>query len=129
MEPQKYTVSDSFYSLLVNADSNPILIVDDFNAPRRMFLTKYVIGSSGENARLIFKHELTGYDYEQQITYTTQKAQLDHLQDLVENFAFRSLQNVSNVEVGNSKNGKVTVRVITSSDLVSAIIGMYQFAW
>jgi len=129
LERQKYAVSDSFYSLLANDDANPILIVDDLDAPRRIFLTKYVIGSSGENARLIFKHELTGYDYEQQISYTTQKDQLDRLQNLLENFVFTSLQHLSNVEVGNSKNEKVTVRVITSSDLVSAIIDMYQFAW
>ena len=129
MDRQGYVVSDSFYSLLVNDDSNPILIVDELSAPRGMFLAKYAIGAVGENARLIFKNELTGYDYEQQITYPTQKEQLDYLQSLLESFAYGSFQTLSNVEIGNSRNQKVTIRVITSNDLVSAIIDLYQFAW
>ena len=129
MDRQKYVVSDSFYSLLVNDNSNPILIVDKLSSPLRMFLAKYAIGAVGENTRLIFKNELTGYDYEQQITYPTQKEQLDYLQSLLESFAYGSLQTLSNVEIGNSKNQKVTIRVITSNDLVSSIIGLYKFAW
>ena len=129
MDRQKYVVSDSFYSLLVSDDSNPILIVDELCPPRRMFLAKYTIGAVGENARLMFKNELTGYDYEQQITYPTQKAQLHYLQRLLESFAFGSFQTLSNIEIGNSRNQNVTIRVITSNDLVSAIIGLYQFAW
>jgi len=122
-------VSDYLYSLLLNDDSNPILILDDLNVPRRIFLAKYVIGSVGENARLIFKHELTGYDAEQQIAYTTQKSRLDSLQNLLENFALRSPETLSNVEIGNSKNQKVTVRVIASKDLVTALVDLYQYAW
>ena len=129
MDRQKYVVSDSFYSLLANDDSNPILIVDELSAPQRMFLTKYVIGAVGENVRLIFKNELTGYDYEQQITYPTQIEQLDYLQSLLESFAYGSFQTLSNVEIGNSRNQKIIIRVITSNDLVSAIIGLYKFAW
>jgi len=129
LDRQKYVVSDSFYSLLANDDSNPILIVDELSAPQRMFLTKYVIGAVGENVRLIFKNELTGYDYEQQIIYPTQIEQLDYLQSLLESFAYGSFQTLSNVEIGNSRNQKVIIRVITSNDLVSAIIGLYKFAW
>ena len=129
MDRQKYVVSDSFYSLLANDDSNPILIVDELSAPQRMFLTKYVIGAVGENVRLIFKNELTGYDYEQQIIYPTQIEQLDYLQSLLESFAYGSFQTLSNVEIGNSRNQKIIIRVITSNDLVSAIIGLYKFAW
>jgi len=129
LDRQKYVVSDSFYSLLANDDSNPILIVDELSAPQRMFLTKYVIGAVGENVRLIFKNELTGYDYEQQITYPTQIEQLDYLQSLLESFAYGSFQTLSNVEIGNSRNQKIIIRVITSNDLVSAIIGLYKFAW
>ena len=92
-------------------------------------MAKYGIGAVGENARLIFKDELTGYDYEQQITYPTQKEQLDYLQSLLESFAYGSFQTLSNVEIRNSRNQKVTIRVITSNDLVSSIIGLYQFAW
>jgi hypothetical protein len=128
---QKYVVSDSFYSLLANHDSIPILIVDgEPSSPRRMFLVKYVLGAAGENTRLIFKNELTGYDYEQQITYSTQKNQLDGLQSELESFAFGSSQaRLSYVEIENSKGQGATVRAIVSNELLSAIIGMYQFAW
>ena len=129
MDRQKYVVSDFFYTLLVNDDSHPVLIVDELRAPRRMFLAKYDVGAVGEDARLMFKNELTGYDYEQQITYPTQKEQLDYLQSLLESFAYGSFQTLSNVEIGNSRNQKISIRVITSIDLVSAIIGLYQFAW
>ena len=129
MDRQNYVVSDLFYSLLANDDSKPVLIVDDVSSPRRVFLVKYVLGAVGENARLIFRNELTGYDYEQQIIYPTQKEQLDYLQSLLESFAYGSFQTLSNVEIGNSRNQKVTIRVITSNDLVSAIIDLYKFAW
>ena len=129
MDRQKYVVSDFFYTLLVNDDSHPVLIVDELRAPRRMFLAKYDVGAVGEDARLMFKNELTGYDYEQQITYPTQKVQLDYLQSLLESFAYGLFQTLSNVEIGNSRNQKISIRVITSIDLVSAIIGLYQFAW
>ena len=129
LDRQKYTVSDSFYSLLLNDDSDPVLIVDDPATPRRMFLTRYVIGSMGENARLMFKHELTGYDNELQIIYATQKSRLDYLQNLLESFAPGSPETLSYVEIENSKNQKVTVRVIASKDLVTALVRLYQFAW
>lgn len=129
LDRQKYTVSDSFYSLLANNDSTPVLIVDNRTAPRRTFLARYVSAAVGEGARLMFKDELTGYDYEQQVTYPTQKSRLDYLQTLLESCAFGSLETLSNVEIGNSKNQALNVRVIASKDLVTALIGLYQFAW
>ena len=124
-------VSDSFYSLLANHDSMPILILDgELNSPRRLFLVKYVLGAAVENSRLIFKNELTGYDHEQQITYPTQRRQLDRLQSVLESFAYGSSQaRLSYVEIENSNGQKATVRAIISNDLLSAIIDMYQFAW
>ena len=130
MDRQNYVVSDLFYSLLANDDSKPVLIVDDVSSPRRVFLVKYVLGAVGENARLIFRNEPTGYDYEQQVIYPTQRAQLDQLQGLLESAAYGSHQTrLSHVEIENSSNQKVTIKVIISNELVSAIIDLYQFAW
>jgi hypothetical protein len=128
----KYIVSDSFYVLLMDQDSESILIGDDGlnSSPRRLFVVKYVLGAAGENSRLIFKNELTGYDFEQQIVYPTQKAQLDHLQSALESFAYGSPKTrLSRVEIENSKGQQATVKLIISHELVSEIIEMYQFAW
>lgn len=130
MDRQKYVVSDLFYSLLANDDSKLVLIVDDLTSPRRVFLVKYVIGAVGENARFIFRNELTGYDYEQQTTYPTQKAKLDHLQSLLESVAYGSHQTrLSHVDIENSSNQKIIIQVIISNELVSVMIDLHQFAW
>jgi len=130
LDRQKYVLSDSFYSLLANDDSKSVLIVDDLTSPRRVFLVKYLLGAVGENTRLILRNELTGYDYEQQVIYPTQKAELDQLQSLFESFVYGSLQGrLSHVDIENSGDQKLTVKVIMSNELVSAIIDLYQFAW
>ena len=93
-------------------------------------MVKYVLGAYDENSRLVFKNELTGYDYEQQIVYPTQKTQLDHLQRALESFTYGSPGTLlSRAEVRNSKGQKTTVKVIISHELISKIIDMYQFAW
>lgn len=128
----KYIVSDSFYFLLMDQDSESVLIEDDElgRSPRRLFVVKYVLGAVGENSRLIFKNELTGYDFEQQIVYPTQKAQLDQLQTALERFAYGSPETrMSRVEIENSKGQRATVKLIISHELVSELMGMYQFAW
>ena len=93
-------------------------------------MVKYLLGAVGENTRLILRNELTGYDYEQQVIYPTQKAELDQLQSLFESFVYGSLQaRLSHVDIENSGDQKLTVKVIMSNELVSAIIDLYQFAW
>jgi len=115
----------------MDQDSESILIGDELSSsPRRLFVVKYVLGAAGENSRLIFKNELTGYDFEQQIVYPTQKEKLDHLQNALASFVHGSPKTrLSRVEVENSKGQQVTVKLIISHELVSEIIGMYQFAW
>jgi len=115
----------------MDQDSESILIGDELSSsPRRLFVVKYVLGAAGENSRLIFKNELTGYDFEQQIVYPTQKTQLDQLQCALERFAYGSPETrLSRVEIENSKGQRATVKLIISHELVSEIIGMYQFAW
>jgi len=93
-------------------------------------LVKYVVGAVGENARLIFKNELTGYDFEQQMTYPTQKMHLDKLQNVLESAIYGSdPTRMARFEIENSMNQRVTTKVIVSKELVSAIVDLYQFAW
>ena len=130
LDRQRYVISDSFYSLIARNGSNPVLIVDDPNSPSRVFLVKYVVGAVGENARLIFKNELTGYDFEQQMIYPTQTMHLDKLQNLLESAIYGSdPTRMARFEIENSMNQRVATKVIVSKDLVSAIIDLYQFAW
>jgi hypothetical protein len=129
LERLRYVVLDSFYSLPMDHDSEPIIIVDgdSHSSPRRLFVVKYVLASADENSRLIFKNQPTGYDYEQQIIYPIQKSQLDHLQSVMETFAYGSANKLARVE--NPKGEFATGRVIISNELVSEIIGTYHFAW
>lgn len=92
LERLRYVVLDSFYSLLMDHNLEPIIIVggESHSSPRRLFVVKYVLASAGQNSRLVFRNELTGYDYEQQIVYRTQKTQLDHLQSVLETYAYGS---------------------------------------
>ena len=119
-----------FYSLIFNQeDAEPILVFDR-SAPTRLFLVRYIIGSGGENSRLIFCSEITGYDYNQQITYPTQKGNLDGLQGVLETFVYGSVNSeLLRVDVEDGKRYVKTVKAIISEDLVSRIITIYQYAW
>ena len=90
----------------------------------------YDRGAYGENSRLIFRNEITSYDYERQIVYPTQKTQGDQLQSTMDAFVYGSHETLlSRAEIGNSMGQKTIVSVITSNELVSKITDIYQFAW
>jgi len=132
LEQLSYTVSDLFYAQLFNQDSEPLLIVDGEadGVPEKIFVVRYILGSAGENSRPIFRDELTGYDYEQQIIYPKQNVDVERLQSTIEALAYGSPKSrVARVKIGNSKGEKATVKVIISNELVSKIINVYQYAW
>jgi hypothetical protein len=132
LERLRYAVSDSFYAQLFNQDSEPLLIVDGETdgVPEKMFVVRYILGSAGENSRPIFRNELTGYDYEQQIIYPKQNVELDRLQSTIEALAYGSPKSqLARVKIENSKGETATVKVIISNELVSKIINVYQYAW
>jgi hypothetical protein len=90
METGVYRLSNGFHrrlSIGVN-NAEPLLIVDrDPNdSPQRIFLVRYVMGEGGggESKRPIFKDELTGYDYDSQVIYPTQRTRLELLQSTLE---------------------------------------------
>jgi hypothetical protein len=132
MDRLRYAVSDSFYTQLFSQGSEPLLIVDGEpnGVPAKMFVVRYIVGSAGEHGRPIFRNELTGYDYEQQIIYPKQNAELDGLQSTIEDHAYGSPKSrLARVKIGNSKGETATVKVIISNELVSKIINVYQYAW
>lgn len=132
MESLRYIVSDSFYSQLFAKGSEPLLIVDGENnqTPEKVFVVRYTLGSAGEYSRPIFKNELVGYDYDQQIIYPKQSNKLDSLQSTIEALAYGSPKSkLARVKVENSKGETATVKVIISKELISKIINVYQYAW
>jgi hypothetical protein len=132
LEQLRYAVSDLFYAQLFNQDSELLLIVDGEadGVPEKMFVVRYILGSAGEHSRPIFRNELTGYDYEQQIIYPKQNVDLEPLQSTIEALAYGSPKSrLVHVKIGNSKGKTATVKVIISNELVSKIINVYQYAW
>ena len=107
MKTLAYELSQLFFSITFQPeeDVEPLLVADHTSSgsPHRLFLVRYVVGegTGGEGGRPIFKNELTGYDYEQQIAYPTQKkTQLDRLQSLLESFVYGSIRTrLSHVEI------------------------------
>jgi uncharacterized protein YoaH (UPF0181 family) len=88
-------------------------------------------GAGGEGGRPIFKNELTGYDYEMKLTYSTQTENLDRLQTVMEagmyasSAAFLTRALIRNLSTGQERY----MKAIISGKLVSEIAVLYRYAW
>jgi len=137
MEPQTYEVSDRFHTFLFEQEQGvePILIADQepVGEPHRLFLVRYVLGEGGggESKRPIFKNELTGYDYEMKLTYSTQRDHLEKLQSAMESFMYAPKEaTLSKAPVRNqSAAAERPIKVIISKELVAKLIDLYEYAW
>jgi len=137
MEPQTYEVSDRFHTFLFEQEQGvePILIADQepVGEPHRLFLVRYVLGEGGggESKRPIFKNELTGYDYEMKLTYSTQRDHLEKLQSVMESFMYAPTEaTLSKAPVRNqSVAAERPIKVIISKELVAKLIDLYEYAW
>jgi hypothetical protein len=137
MVPSVCELSERFYSKLFQLEDRlePILIADQDSSgsPRRLFVVRYVIVESAgeENARPIFKDELTGYDYEMKLTYPTQKRHLEELQSIMESRMYApSEAALSKIVARNLSTGQERpVKAVISDGLVSKLLDLYEYAW
>ena len=125
-------VSNNLHSILctTNDDSEPMLIMDQI-VPSRLFLVRSYIGGGGEFSRLLYKRELTGYDYESGLLYPTQTERLDTLQNLIESQTYGSSDTLlSRIAVRNSTTREtLTLKAAISKTLVEELVDLYEFAW
>ena len=137
MDPPVYSMADGFHRLLFAGEEGvePLLVADrdPRDSPQRIFLVRYVIGEGGggESKRLIFKDELTGYDYGMRLMHPTQKAQLEALQSILEPSMYGSCEaQLSRATVENSSTKEQRpIKAIVSETLVAKLVGLYGFAW
>lgn len=137
MEKGVYRLSDSFLRRLFIEENGvePLLIADrdPDDSPQRVFLVRYVVGEGGggESKRPIFKDELTGYDYESQVVYPTQRVRLEPLQSTLELSMFAAPEaQLSRTRAENiSTKEQRPIKAIVSEILVARLIGLYGFGW
>jgi hypothetical protein len=137
LESLVYSVSDKFYKLVSRRELGvePLLVVDrsPANDLHRFFLVRYLIGEGrgGESKRLLMRNELTGYNYEVRRLYLTQHERLDGQQLVMEPYMYGSsgvtlaritLQDISTCE-------RELAKAVLSEDLVTRLIGLYEFGW
>jgi hypothetical protein len=135
LETTSLLVSDEFFGRVFrNEQGVESLVILDYPAwgrPRRLFLVKYVLGGSGENARPILKNELTGYDSETLFMYPTQFDQLENLQSVLESSMYgQEGAELSTVMLQSRSTGAVNVaKTVISESLVTNLIALYHYAW
>lgn len=100
---------------------------------QRIFLVRYIIGEGGggESKRLIFKDELTGYDYELNLTYPTQRVKLDALQSTLELSMYGSSEaqwSKATVENISTKEQR-PIKAVVSESVVARLVALYGYAW
>lgn len=135
LETKSLLVSDEFFGRVFhNEQGVESLVVMDYPAWRRLqrlFLVKYILGGSGENARPILKNELTGYDFETLFMYPTQIDQLENLQSVLESTMYgQDSSELSTVMLQSRSTGAQEVaKTVISENLVSKLIALYHYAW
>jgi hypothetical protein len=137
METLVYRLSDSFLRLLFTEEHGvePLLIADrgPGNSPRRIFLVRYIMGEGGggESKRPIFKDELTGYDYELNLTYPTQRVKLEALQSALELSMYGSSEaQLSRAPAENiSTKEQRPIKAVVSESVVAKLVALYWYAW
>jgi len=137
VETWVYRLSDNFLRLLFTEEHGvePLLIADrgPGNSPRRIFLVRYIIGEGGggESKRPIFKDELTGYDYELNLTYPTQRVKLEALQSTLELSMYGSSEaQLSRATAENfSTKEQRPIKAVVSESVVARLVALYGYAW
>ncbi len=88
-------------------------------------------GAAGESSRLVFKNELTRYDYEMKLTHPTRKEHLEELQLIMESYKYAPRGAVLwRIVVRHlSTRLEESVKAIISERPASGLVDLYEYAW